>query len=131
MKREHTGPIREMWNYFKRGKSELNFLLNVYQTIILIWGVDAMTKSDNTGLIIVTIGFGVFIFILSLIIGKYSLTTVDPALIFINPFNQDIVVFRGLLAEGLELMANGDTNGAREKFRKGAEITDRWTAEKC
>jgi len=118
-----------MWNYFKKGKSELNFLLNVYQTIILIWGVDAITKNNTSGLLLITVGFGLFIFILSLVIGKYSLTKVDTALIFINPFNQDIVLFRGMLAKGFEYMAQGNMPTAALWFRKAQEITDRWTAK--
>lgn len=127
---KETGFFRRQWNYFKRGKGELNFLLNIYQTLVLIWGVDVITRSNNTGLISITVLFGLSIFVLSLIIGRYSLVKVDPTLVFLNPFSQDIVVFRGLLAEGLELMASGDTDGAREKFRDGIKITDRWTAEK-
>lgn len=127
---KETGFFRRQWNYFKRGKGELNFLLNIYQTLVLIWGVDVITKGVNTGLIFITIVFGLSIFVLSLLIGKYSLVKVDPTLVFLNPFSQAIVVFRGLLVEGLVLMANGDTDGATEKFRKCTEITDKWTAEK-
>ena len=127
---KETGFFRRQWNYFKRGKGELNFLLNIYQTLVLIWGVDVITRSNNTGLIFITIVFGLSIFVLSLLIGRYSLVKVDPTLVFLNPFAQDIVVFRGLLVEGLILMSSGDTDDAREKFRKCTEITDRWTAER-
>lgn len=131
MKNEkETGFFRRQWNYFKRGKGELNFLLNVYQTLVLIWGVDVLTKNNNTGLVVITVLFGVFIFTLSLIIGRYSLVKVDPTLVFLNPFAQDMVIFRGLLAEGLDLMASGDTEEARDRFRRGIEITNKWTAEK-
>ena len=126
---KETGFFRRQWNYFKRGKSELNFILNIYQTIIIIWGVGTITQVFNN-LISFSILFAFVLFLLSLAIGKYSLTVIDTALPYINPFSQDIVIFRGLLAEGLELMASGDTDGARESFRRGIEITDKWTAEK-
>jgi hypothetical protein len=127
---KETGVFRRQWNYFKRGKGELNFLLNVYQTLVLIWGVDVLTKDNNTGLIVITVLFGVFIFTLSLIIGKYSLVKVDPTLVFLNPFAQDIVIFRKLLASGLFWLVEGDKGLAQKRFAEAMEITEKWTAER-
>lgn len=121
-----TGPLREYWNYFKRGKSELNFLLNIFQTVIMVWA--AGTVADIFGDIITfSIIFAVVLAAGSLMVGKYSLTRVDTSIAFINPFAQDMVVFRGQLALGLEYLAIGDTARAQTAFSEAQDITDRWT----
>lgn len=129
MKNEYTGPLREQWNYFKRGKSELNFLLNIFQTVIMIWA--AGTVADIFGDIITfSIIFAIGLAVASLIVGKYSLTRVDTSIAYINPFAQDIVVFRRELARGLEFMAKGDNMTAQKIFYNAQDIVEKWMVEK-
>ena len=123
--KQETGPIRRYWNYFKRGKSEINFLLNIYQTIIIIWAGGSITGNAGS-LVVFSIIFGVGLFIVSLIIGKYSLTKVDTALPFINPFTQDIVLYRARMATGLYYLAQGNRSDAAEYFEQADKGLDRW-----
>ena len=120
-----TGPFRRYWNYFKRGKSEINFLLNIYQTIIIIWAGGTIT--GNTGsLIAFSICFGVFLFLVSLVIGKYSLTKVDTSMPYINPFTQDVSVYRRLMAQGQGANVAGDRETAMRCFKEAYVILERW-----
>ena len=120
-----TGPVRKYWNYFKRGKNEINFLLNIYQTIIIIWAGSQIGGGFKT-LVVFSVIFGIALFIVSIIIGKYSLTKVDTALAFINPFTQDIVLYRARMALGMYYLANGNRKDAAEYFEKADQGLDRW-----
>jgi hypothetical protein len=126
IKEREESKIRQNWNYFKRGKSELNFLLNVYQTLVLIWGIDVLTKSGDNRLIIITVVFGVLVFISSLLIGKYSLEKVDTQLVYINPFVQDVVKWRYYMAVGMHLLSNDDKESAIESFESAILILEGW-----
>lgn len=122
---KETGFFRRQWNYFKRGKSELNFLLNIYQTLVLLWGVGFIAGGWGN-LITFTMIFGIVLFALSLGIGKYSLEKLDPTLPFINPFTQDIVLYKKLMAEGLQALADDNKLFAMNCFRKADKILERW-----
>lgn len=120
-----TGPLRQNWNYFKRGKSEINFLLNIYQTIIIIWA-GSRIAGGFWDLLIFSGIFGIALLIISVIIGKYSLTKVDTSMPFINPFTQDIVLYRARIATGLYYLAQGNPRDAVEYFEKAEQGLDRW-----
>lgn len=126
MKRnKETGFFRRQWNYFKRGKSEINFLLNIYQTLVIIWAGSQISGSFLK-LLIATSIFGVIILIVSLIIGKYSLTKLDTSLPYINPFAQDVVIFRHSLASGIVDIVEGKKEDGLIKLKNGVLILDRW-----
>lgn len=125
---QETGIIREHWNYFKRGKNEINFLLNVYQTIIIIWAGSQIAGGFFV-LVGLTFVLGIILIIVSVGIGKYSLTKVDPALAFINPFTQDIVVYRSFMAKGLLAQNEGNLGDAIYNFMKAEGILKRWLNE--
>lgn len=124
MKRE-TGRFRELWNYFKRGKSEINFLLNIYQTLIIIWA-GTQISGNFWNMVILSGVFLVILFIASLFIGKYSLTKVDTALPYIRPFAQDVTKYRILMARGNRDLAEGFDSLAKEKFAEAERILSRW-----
>jgi hypothetical protein len=121
---KETGPIRRYWNYFKRGKSEINFLLNIYQTIVIIWG--ASNKGNIKALMIFTVFFGILLFVASIVIGKYSLTKVDPSLPYINPFAQDVTVYRSHMAAGMDALAADNRVYAMNCFSKAEAVLKRW-----
>ena len=124
MKRE-TGRFRENWNYFKRGKSEINFLLNIYQTILIIWA-GSRIAGGFWDLIFFSIMFLVSLFFIALIVGKYSLKKVDTSLPYINPFTQDVSVYRRLMAQGQGAIVGGDRQTAMRCFKEAYEVLERW-----
>ncbi len=120
-----TGRFRVRWNYFKRGKSEINFLLTIYNTILIIWAGGTIT--GNTGsLISFSIVFGVVLFFVSLVIGKYSLKKLDTSMPYINPFIQDVTRHRSLMAEGQKALASNDKLYAINCFIEAEEVLERW-----
>lgn len=120
-----TGPIRKHWNYFKRGKNEINFLLNIYQTIIIIWA-GSQIGGGFKNLVMFSVIFGVILLLVSIAIGKYSLTKVDTALAFINPFTQDVTVYRSLMAEGFRAQAVGNHEEAIKCFEDARLVLRKW-----
>jgi hypothetical protein len=122
---EEQGPIRKLYFYFKRGKSEINFLLNIYQTIIIIWAGSQMS-GGFWELVTYSVFFGIFLILISLVIGKYSLERVDPVTTFINPFTQDIVLYRQFMAKGEEARADFNEFAAMEFFKAASQILDKW-----
>lgn len=123
MGKKETGPFRTAWNYFKRGKSEINFLLTIYNTIIIIWA----GGNGKTGILVgFSLIFGFLLFLVALIVGKYSLEKVDPTVAYLNPFTQDVSRYRSLMALGMEALAIGNREGAVLKFRDAERVLSRW-----
>ncbi len=121
---QETGPFRRYWNYFKRGKNEINFLLNIYQTIVIIWG--ATNKGNVKALYVFTIIFGLLLAIASILIGEYAIKKLDPTLPLLNPFSQDVIRYRSLMARGHRYLADGQGGLAGRVFDDAERVLIRW-----
>lgn len=81
MKKE-TDFIRKLWDYFKNGKSEISFLISLYQLYLIY-----LIRDNNSLDHVVLIGIGFFI--VSIVIGFFSVKKVKPTTVYTNPFSQD------------------------------------------
>lgn len=129
MSDNETGVLRTYWMFFKKGKNELNFILNVYQTLILIFSISFIGELPLNTIALVTVAFGLFFLALAVYVGRYSAHKVDPQAIYMSPYHQDITLTWIALANGLEAMMKGDDLQASGCFREARAIQARWVRE--
>jgi hypothetical protein len=119
------GFLRIQWTYFKKGKNEINFTMNVYQTIILLFGMSKLGELPLSTLIMLTLFFVVgFVFIANRL-GKYSTQKLIPSEIYTSPFQQDMIHYRSILLKSLIPLCENEEE--RETLEDGLEILERWT----
>ena len=125
MTREITGPIRKIWTKFKRGMSEINFILNISQTFVILWGSEAWRAVFSNVYVFLIIFFG-GVLISAIIVGGYAIKNVDPTLSILNPFAQDMVRQRRAISQGLYFLSIDREESARQAFRKASDLTEKW-----
>lgn len=118
-KEQITDFLKNSWSYIKRGKTEMWFLLSLYNTFLLY-----TMRYDISVSIFIIVLFG---FILSsYFTGYYLIKKVDIVNPKINPFTQDNVQSAFFLNEGLIYLAEGNNDKAKELFIKSRELRRKW-----
>ncbi len=125
MTNPNTGPMRKAWNKFKRGMSEINFILNISQTFIILWGSEVWREAFRNVYVFLVVFFGGVV-ISAVIVGGYALKNVDPTLAILNPFAQDMVRQREAISKGLYLLAEGNPKLAASWFNSASILTEKW-----
>lgn len=122
---KNTGPMRKIWNKFKRGMSEINFILNITQTLVILWASESYGQMFTN--------FYVFFILASMVIGfaaisvgGFAIKNVDPTLSILNPFAQDMVKQRQAISMGLYFLAEDNQGPALTMFKLASDITERW-----
>lgn len=105
--------------------SEINFILNISQTFVILWASDAWRAAFRNVYIFLIVFFGGVV-ISAITVGGYAIKNVDPTLSILNPFAQDMVKQRKTVSLGLKLYAEGDLKGALDLFNEGVELTEKW-----
>lgn len=126
---KETGLFREQWTYFKKGKNEINFMMNVYQTLILLFSMSVMGDLPLTKLLGLTAVFVVSFFVIANRIGNYTTKKVDPSGKFVSIYAQDENKFRVQLCRGLIHMSKGNSEQAINHFRNAEKISLWWIKE--
>jgi uncharacterized protein HemY len=111
--------IRKNWSYIKRGKTELWFLLSVYNTILLY----SSRYRISLSLIIM---FITLIMVVFYIAGYYLINKVDIINPKILPFTQDNIQSAYFLNEGLICLSIGDHEGAEKFFIRSRLLRLKW-----
>ena len=121
---KETGFFREQWSYFKKGKNEINFMMNVYQTLILLFSISFLGDLPVSTILFITILFVVGFVITANRIGRYTAKKVDTSGFYVSPFFQDQTHYRINLLWGL--MHITDNEKAQELFLDAININERW-----
>lgn len=119
-----TGFFRTQWTYFKKGKNEINFMMNVYQTIILLFSMSFLGNLPLITLIFLTLSFVVGFIVVANRLGKYAAKKTDPAGFYVSPYFQDVTHYRIHLLKAL--MITTDDPEARDHLATAIEIKERW-----
>lgn len=128
MTNENTGPLRKVWNKFKRGMSEINFILNITQTLVILWTAQNY-REMFTNFYVFFIGASMMIAVAAISVGGFAIKNVDPTLSIINPFAQDMIKHRRAVAIGLLKLARefeGQDRDAVFHFEEAVELTEKW-----
>ena len=137
MTNPNTGPLRKVWNKFKRGMSEINFILNISQTFVILWGSEAWRAVFSNFYVFLVLFFGGVV-VSAVIVGGYALKNVDPTLSILNPFAQDMVRQRKAISLGLYHLTTALNEGSedevtsglldmvREGFGEAVDLTEKW-----
>jgi len=123
-----TGLLRKTWTYFKKGKTEIAFVLSIYNTVLIWWKLGDLNlffKNINTFIML----FTPIYFVISIIMGKYITINVDTTIPFVNPFTQDSIVAGVLSSEALIDWFDGDKELAISKIKQSIAIRERWMNE--
>jgi hypothetical protein len=110
---------KNSWSYIKRGKSEMWFLLSIYNTILLY------STRYNISISMIIIAVLSFV-ILSYVVGYYLIKRVDIVNPKIIPFTQDNIQSAYFLNEGLICLSGGDNESARKFFIRSRSLRKRW-----
>jgi len=94
MKR-HTGILRKMWIFFKKGKAEIWFLISLYNTIQL-WALGGVNITYG---IMALIGLAIGAFFIGIVLTK-KVETTNP---YVNPYTQDNIKASILFYEAFKL----------------------------
>jgi hypothetical protein len=105
--------------------SEINFILNISQTFVILWGSDAWRSVFSNVYVFLFVFFGGVV-ASAVIVGGYAIKNVDPTLSMLNPFAQDMVKQRKTISRGLYLMTQGDFELAAQVFKIGEDLTEKW-----
>lgn len=124
--KKETGYLRVQWTYFKKGKNEINFLMNVYQTIILLLSMSFIGSLPVETLITITLLFVLLFVIMANRLGKYSVAHVEPSGFYISPYHQDLQHFRVGLLGAMRDYNQGFTKLGDEKIERTIEIMEKW-----
>ena len=122
---ENTGPMRKVWNKFKRGMSEINFILNITQTLVILWTAKSFGQvftNFYVFFIIATMGIAIS----AITVGGFAIKNVDPTLSILNPFAQDMVRQRKTVSLGLYHLSEGEPERAAKILMAGVKLTEKW-----
>lgn len=123
---KETGRFRQLWIYFKKGKNEINFLMNIYQTLILIFSISFIGDMPLRLIILGTFLFAISFMFIAVIIGRYTAKKVDPSGAFISPYAQDENQYRLNLSRGFIYMINENKEQAIYHFKNCERISLKW-----
>ena len=128
MKRE-TGLFRKAWIFFKKGKSEIWFVISLYNTIQL-WTIQGINPYRGCCVLVL---LGVSAFFLGIFLTK-KVETTNP---YVNPYTQDNIKASILFYEAFKIYienelefdldeAESNLNIALEKVNEALKIRYKW-----
>lgn len=123
---KETGFFREQWTFFKKGKNEINFMMNVYQTLILLFSMSFIGNLPLSTLLILTSIFVIMFIIIANRIGKYTARKVDTSGFYVSPYFQDQTRYRINLLKGILAIIPLKNIEARMGIIEAIEINKKW-----
>jgi len=117
MKRQ-TGLFRKSWIFFKKGKSEIWFLISLYNTIQL-WTLRGLNIYNG---VLFLIALAISAFFLGIVLTK-KVDTTNP---YVNPYTQDNIKASILFYQAMREWFKGNTDKAFELIDKSLEIRYKW-----
>lgn len=106
-------------------------MMNVYQTIILLFSMSFIGNLPLTTLLFLTGLFVIFFIIIANRIGKYTAKKVDPSGHFVSPYAQDENKYRVHVCRGFIYMINGNSEQALYHFKNAEKIGMKWIKDEC
>lgn len=115
---KQTGLFRKLWIYFKKGKTEIWFLIGIWNTIQL-WG---LRGQDQRFIVIL---FGVFS-IGSLFVGYILIKKVETTQTYVSPATQDAIKSSVNINEGFIQLCLGNNDIAIRYFKEARRLREKW-----
>jgi hypothetical protein len=125
MTNENTGPLRKIWNKFKRGMSEINFILNITQTLVILWAAESFGQTFTNFYVFFTVAASGII-VAAVTVGGFAIRKVDPTMSILNPFAQDMVRQRKAISEGLFYLSIDKDENAMSSFLEARRLAEKW-----
>lgn len=119
--KSETDIFRQILIYFRKGKSELWFLIGIYNTIQLWY----LSEGKVSNLLMIIFGSLIICILFGYIVIK-KLETSNP---YVNPFTQDTITASLLFYEALKYMILEDREKALFNIEEAIKLRERWVME--